>query len=506
MYIFISYSDDKINNKHGEDYYLVSAVRDRFEQMTAKGEGDFEVFLDDRIELGEDWENAIEEALLKSDYMLLFISEHSRRPDSFCRNENIYVREINAIRKKKKQKEIVVIPVRLDESLPPISLIKAQAVIWMEKDKLSVFDEKFNKILHRLGAAPKGEPEPVESVRDKIWFYITKGDLALLDRDMEVAFENYEKAYKLAKEEADKNETEDTLHDLGAVLQKLGTTYEIKDNLTQAKKYYVEYFDISKEKAKKYPSYYSLRSVSISLNKMGDIALKEDDVKKAKEHYEKSLEIRRENAEKHPSYLSNRDLSISIFNMGDIALREDDINKAKDYFTEYLKMTKENAQKHPSYESNRDLSVSLNNMGDIALKEDDVTGAKEYYLQDLEIARENAQKHPSYESNRDLSASLQRMGEVAYKENNIEKAKEWYLKCLDIDKDNADKFPSYETFFDTSEIYAEVAKTEKALSNTEEAKKLLNNALRYATKALRIRACDESIENFTEIQKELASL
>ena len=145
-------------------------------------------------------------------------------------------------------------------------------------------------------------------------------------------------------------------------------------------------------------------------------------------------------------------------------------------------------------------------MGDIAFKKDDVQKAKEYYEESLEIRRENVSKYPSYLSSRALAFVYEQMGHIAIKENDLEKAKEWYLKCLDICRENVEKFPSYESICDISTVYLDVAKTEKALSNNKEAVDLLNNALHYATKALRIYACDESIENFTEIQKELASL
>ena len=396
MYIFISYGHDGYAD-------LPKNMRARFEEMTKNGEGDFEVFLDDRIELGSEWEYEIEQALEKTDYMLLFVSEHSRRPDSFCRNEISYLKEVNKLRKKNKEQEIRVIPVRLDESIPPISVVVHQSVMWMEENKEAVFDEKFNKILHALGAAPKGEPEPVKTPHEIIWGYITKGDFARTDRKMKEAIDAYYKAHDIAKREVDRNENEDTLHDYGAVSDRLGTAYKISDNYSTAKKYYENCVTIANKIINIESSYLSYRDLSVSLEKMGDIALKEDDVQKAKEYYEESLEIRRENASKYPSYESNRDLSVSLNKMGDIALKEDDVQKAKEYYEEALKKDRENASKYPSYESSSDLSVSFNKMGDISFKENDMVKAKEWYSKSLKIDKENHEKYPSYRSLIDVS-------------------------------------------------------------------------------------------------------
>ena len=369
--VFISYGHIEYAKKAAELLY------EKLDSYERDGEKLFKTFIDGSIPFGADWDVEIEHALKEADYMLFLSCEYSVRDESVCRDEISLFLEL-----KKEKKNII--PVRLDSAIFPLSIIRNKFVTWTNHP--DGIDEIMTRILSRLDSAPAGEPQPRESLHEKIWALIGKGDAEKVADNWNKAGEIYAKALAEARKYYKSEPCYDSHRDLSAVLDRIGRIAEKEDKITEAHKYYSEFLEIARKNAEDFPSYESRRNLSVSLNRMGDIAVKEDNAKEAKKYYSESLKIARQNAEDFPSYESRRGLSVSLEKMGDIALKENNAEEAKDYYLKALEIIKDFSEKFPCAENFCDLAECNRDCAKAEKALGNKSEAKKYLLEALDNA------------------------------------------------------------------------------------------------------------------------
>ena len=80
----------------------------------------------------------------------------------------------------------------------------------------------------------------------------------------------------------------------------------------------------------------------------------------------------------------------SYSKLGDICQAEGDLALAQSYYEQYLELSKQLVEESPTLENRRGLAVSYERMGDICKAQGDLAGAQSYYQQDLEISKQLA--------------------------------------------------------------------------------------------------------------------
>ena len=273
--VFISYGHIEYAKKAAELLY------EKLDSYEHDGEKLFRVFWDDEsIQYGEDWQTSIVHALKETDYILFLACDYSVRDESVCLDEITYFLEL-----KKDKKNII--PIRLDDAILPFGIIRNKSVIWTNHP--DGIDEIMTRVLSRLDSAPAGVSEPPESLHEKIWDLIGKGDA-------EDAADNWHKAKEIYAKALEK-----------------------------ARKYY-----------KSYPSYESRRDLSASLERMGNIALSNNDINNAKKYLSDSLVIYKQIAEIYPNYESLITFSKSCAQNALAEKADGNFDKAKELFEEAL--------------------------------------------------------------------------------------------------------------------------------------------------------------------------
>jgi hypothetical protein len=105
MKIFISYG-------HDEYAPIVKRIIESLKKLNYDCWVDFE-----QLKQGKDWENMIENGINQSDWIILFMTDHSmRRPDGYCLSEISYSQQLN-----KK-----IFPIKINEVIRPISIVRLQ--------------------------------------------------------------------------------------------------------------------------------------------------------------------------------------------------------------------------------------------------------------------------------------------------------------------------------------------------------------------------------------------
>ena len=463
---------------------------------------DIAIWYDEFLTPGEDFNQAIEKMLQKSDLFALVVT-----PNLVNEFNYVMTTEYPAARKQAKP----ILPVEMEETdrslleehyeaLPPcvpgkesetfravlLEKIRTMAVEANDKDPehnfliglayldgidVEVDAERSLELIK--GAAEAGVPEAMEQL---IMMYETGKGVA---RDYYEGVRWREKHVGYLRKAYEADPTGDRAVRLIISLRDLGDAqYELR-MLDAAEAAYTEMYTLAEQCVRSGENRFR-RYLSISCNKLGDTARAMGDLQEAKRYYEKSLAIREELSEKTGTIESRRDLSVSYGRLGDTARALGDLQGAKRYYEKSHAIAEELSEKTGMIESRRDLSVSYGRLGDTARAMGDLYGAKRYYEKSLAIREELSEKTGTIESRGDLSVSYGRLGDTARALGDLQGAKRYYEKSLAIREELSEKTGTIESRGDLSVSYGRLGDTARALGDLEGAKRYYEKSLAIA--------------------------
>ncbi len=229
---------------------------------------------------------------------------------------------------------------------------------------------------------------------------------------------------------------EQSLRELGLVLQRVGKVDKAQGRLAAAARAYDESLELCRRLLREHgESPQALRDLSVSLERVGDAAEAQGRLDAAARAYDESLELcrrlLREHGESPPAL---RDLSISLNKVGDVAEAQGRFDAAARAYDESLELCRRLLREHgESPQALRDLSVSLDKVGDVAKAQGRLDAAARAYDESLELCRRLLREHgESPQALSDLSVSLNRVGNVAASQGRLDAATAAYGESLQL--------------------------------------------------------------------------
>ena len=276
-----------------------------------------------------------------------------------------------------------------------------------------------------------------------------------VERDYHKAVEWRERLIVIRKEEYESDPTEDRAIAFLNAVWYCGDAYYDLRLLKKADEKYMELLNFSVSLSENYPRL--RRSISASYERLGDIAMARGDLQRAEEYCLKDLEIVEALARELGTVESSRDLSACYCGLGDIAMANGDPLRAEEYYRKGLEIFEALVEETGTAESQRDLSASYDRCGNIAMANGDMSRAEEYYQKGLEIREALVEETGTVESRRHLSLSYNKIGDVAMSNGDLRKAERYYRKGLEIAKDVADETWTVDARRDLSVSYSRLA-------------------------------------------------
>ena len=222
------------------------------------------------------------------------------------------------------------------------------------------------------------------------------------------------------------------------------------------------------------------RLFSVSCDKMGEIRQAEGKILEAEEYYRKSLRMDEQLAKETGTVKARRDLSVSYNNMGDIRESEGKFAEAAAYYEKSLQIREQLAEESGTMETKQDLSVSYNCMGRIREAAGKLAEAEEYYRKSLEISEQLIEETGTVEALRDFLVNCNRIGGIQKAAGNFSKAEEYYRRSLQIAERIAEET-------DTKEAKEDLAAGYNTVGGIREAEGRIAEAMEYYQKGLQLR-------------------
>lgn len=221
-----------------------------------------------------------------------------------------------------------------------------------------------------------------------------------------------------------------------ANLDRMGDTWILLGDSSQAKHAYDESLGIltSLEKSEGTPA--SRRDLAVSLEKMGEVQQKQGNFPTAQKSFEQSLSLRRQLVYDAPKPDLKRELSVSYEKMGGIRRDLKDYEGCRRFLEQARTLRSELATNKNDVQAQRDLFVCAVGIGDSYIDEGKYEEARQNFLKILPLARTSANTGNS-EARRDLAALYDRLGDVQVNENKAPEALVFYKQGLAISQDLA---------------------------------------------------------------------
>jgi len=422
---------------------------------------DIAIWYDEFLTPGEDFNQAIEEMLEKSDLFALAVT-----PNLVNEPNYVMTTEYPAALAQKKP----VLPVEMAqtdrsalkehyEALPPVvqaedgeslreallEKLKVLAITANDADPqhnfliglayLDGIDVEVNssRALELIsGAAEAGVPEAMQQL---VAMYETGKGVA---RDYRQGIEWRRNYVSVLREDFKKDSEGKTVDLLLHALLELGDAQFNISCLDEAKMAYDEMQSIAARLMDNGDVRYR-RDLATSFDKLGNVAKAKGQMSEAREHYEKSLTIREQIAKEDESNSSCRELAVSYDELGSLAMTMGKRIEAKRYYEKGLSIRERLAENMQTVEALNDLAVSYCNLGD-AQKSWGILGeAQMYYQKALDIDMKLAEETGTEQSRRNLALTYYKMGKVMMARQIWSYTREYYEKGFAISKKLAEE-------------------------------------------------------------------
>lgn len=172
----------------------------------------------------------------------------------------------------------------------------------------------------------------------------------------------------------------------------------------------------------------------------------------------------------------------AILGMGDTYFEAGEMDRAEECYTDALKLAKASEQIRDCL-SPRDVPIIFERLAAVAKAEQDFSRASALYAKALEQREMILQQENTLESQRDIALNYDALGAMAMKQGKIETALEYYTKALEIKKAQADAVDTENTGLDLCVSYYNIGIACMSLMRRQEAVSNLLLALEVAEKS-----------------------
>lgn len=179
-----------------------------------------------------------------------------------------------------------------------------------------------------------------------------------------------------------------------------------------------------------------MRDISAICHRQGDIFQQEGNLQEAKAFMEKGLSITETLAKETGTPGAERDLSASYLKLGDIYCVEGDLQSAVPYYEKCLAIRRTHVAEDDAMELRRDMMITCNRLGAVKQRLGALEASRKHFEECLALGEVLAKEAGTIRSRRDLSICYNRLADVAQVEGDaasaMKYAKYYVTACKEI--------------------------------------------------------------------------
>ncbi|MCD7755148.1 MAG: tetratricopeptide repeat protein [Firmicutes bacterium] len=237
-------------------------------------------------------------------------------------------------------------------------------------------------------------------------------------------------------------------------LKTAGKAWNDMDRLPFAREDFQKLLDLAEKMEKQFGGIVYQRKLSIAYEMLGNLMQKFHENSAAMGFHHLSLRISKQIADETNTLEARSDLALGYRNMGVICFKCNQMSDAKDAFEKSVALREQLADETGAVEYRRALSVSYNGLGDVYISEGNTAQAKALYEKGLAIREQIFGETNSLRSRRDLTVSYSNLGRICTNEGDMTGAKSWYEKSTAIREQLAEETRSVKSRDDLARSYA----------------------------------------------------
>ncbi len=413
---------------------------------------DIAIWYDEYLTPGENFNDAIADAMAKSELFALVVTPNLLNEENYVKN----VEYPEAVKAKKKILPVImkrIWPLGLKRkftALPkPISskneTALSQALTEALRDIALSENNSDPRHLFFIGLAYLGgidvevdkekavtliqtaaEAGLLEAIRKLVSMY-RKGEGVPRDYQQSILWQK-----KLVEKLKERFRNEPTLKNAEALFYELwycGDFYYGVGNVSLAKAVYDE-MCLFAEQINRQADF--ARNVSVCHNLLGNMEKAAGNFDVARSHYESALGLTEKLVETSGEKEAKRDLAIVHNNLGILAEDSGDPKAANTHYLKALTILLTLAGETDDSTTKRFAAVGYHNLGNVANTVGDTKTARAYYTEALKIQEELAKEAKGIEVRRDLAVSYDKLGDLARSAEDFATAATYYEKSLQI--------------------------------------------------------------------------
>ena len=208
---------------------------------------------------------------------------------------------------------------------------------------------------------------------------------------------------------------------------------DLKD-FTEARNYCLVMLPVTEQIAKQNESFRF--TLAMFYEKMGDICQALGNQNEAEKFYKEVLNITEQilnnSVNETEIIILKRALSLIYVRLGDLYLEQKDLKRADEFYHKGVLISELIVKNTECADFRRNLSVVYGRLGHLCKECEDQKGAEDFYLKELTITEQLAEEINNEFWRRDLSDVYDNLGNYYIVNNNLEKAKEFYEKALTL--------------------------------------------------------------------------
>lgn len=459
---------------------------------------DLAIWYDEFLTPGENFNDAIEEALRKSSLFALAVTPN-------LVNEDNYVASVEYPMAKQSQKPIlplVLVPTdqaalsQKYEDIPActdahdeqalsaamLSALRDLAIRENDADPQHNFfiglaylggidvEVDHQRALSLItGAADAGLTEAME----KLAQMYHNGEGVARDYLQEVQW--LEKLCGQARERWEAQKDRDSATEYLGRLEYLGSAWYELQRIPKAKECFLLGLELSRQLAQEQNTHQARRNLALIYSRLGAASRAEGKLDEARDHYTRAIGIDTELLAETNIVGDMHSLSIGLMNLGDIDFDEDKLSEAAEHYQKALEFGLRMLDTLDAAWIRKCVSISYSRMGNVREAEGNLEDAEACYEKALEIDRQLAQD--TGENRRGVMVDLHKLGSIGRSGGDLDKAEIYYSEALKLSRQLAEDLGTLQSRRDLAMACSKMGEISQELKRPDQAGNYFRQAL-----------------------------
>lgn len=211
-------------------------------------------------------------------------------------------------------------------------------------------------------------------------------------------------------------------------LDHLGNAHKSQNALASARQIYQRMQEISLRLIELFGSRQDRQYLSLSCQRLGLLCEMEGQPAEARDYYSRCFEIDVQQYNEHETLLGAKVLSADCIKLGDLCEVEGKLSMAREYFQKSLTICRMLYEATGAAAEKRDVAIGYHNLGRISGAEGQLAEALNLYSQAWELFKQLYDETPTPQATADFAAGYDRLGDICKAVNRPAEAKGLYAK------------------------------------------------------------------------------